>query len=332
MARCVDVIVPCYNYAHYLTECVQSALSQKDVAVRVLIIDDASPDGTPEIATRLAEADTRVTYIRHAANKRHIATFNEGLDWASQDYLLLLSADDYLLDGALLRATTLMEQASDVGFAFGNAKVLLDSGRQEAMSAFRELSDTAGTRVLPGLDFIRSCGATNMVSTPTAVVRTSLQKKVGGYRTELPHSGDLEMWFRLAAHAPVGFIDDDQAVYRIHANNMSSAYFGDMLPDIQQRQMALECFFESVGLLLPDESRLRIQLFSDLGQIAIGRASMAFNQGRHDLSESLGTLALKLAPNLRKSRNWRKLAFKRVIGPTVWRCLQTTRGGFSSRQ
>lgn len=332
MARCVDVIVPCYNYAHYLTDCVHSALSQRDVAVRVLIIDDCSPDSTPEIGARLAEADARVTYVRHATNKRHIATFNEGLDWASQDYLLLLSADDYLLDGALLRATTLMEQAPDVGFAFGNARVLFDSGEQQVTSAFGEATGTTGTRVLPGLDFVRVCGATNMVSTPTAVVRTSLQKKVGGYRTELPHSGDLEMWFRLAAHAPVGFIDDDQAVYRIHANNMSGAYFADMLPDIEQRQMALECFFESASSLLPDENGLRTQLFGDLGQIAIGRASMAFNQGRHDLSQSLGTLALKLDPNVRRSLNWRKLAFKRAVGPKIWRALGTTRDGFAGRR
>ena len=45
----VDVIVPCYNYGRFLRECVESVLSQP-VDVRVLIIDDASTDDTPQVA------------------------------------------------------------------------------------------------------------------------------------------------------------------------------------------------------------------------------------------------------------------------------------------
>ena len=58
----VDVIVPCYRYAHFLRECVESILSQPLTDVRVLIIDDASPDHTPEVAAELATRDKRVEY------------------------------------------------------------------------------------------------------------------------------------------------------------------------------------------------------------------------------------------------------------------------------
>ena len=46
----VDIVVPCYNYAHYLEFCVHSVLEQRDVDVRVLIVDDASPDNTAQVA------------------------------------------------------------------------------------------------------------------------------------------------------------------------------------------------------------------------------------------------------------------------------------------
>ena len=49
-------------------------------------LDDASPDNTPEVGAALARADERVTYVRHAANKGHIATYNEGIEWASAHY------------------------------------------------------------------------------------------------------------------------------------------------------------------------------------------------------------------------------------------------------
>src|SRR3954451_2331626 len=101
----VDVIIPCYRYGHLLRECVASVLGQPGVELRVLILDDASPDDTPTVGKALAEGDVRVEYRRHAFNQSHIWTYNEGLDWASADYVLLLSADDLLTPFALRRAT-----------------------------------------------------------------------------------------------------------------------------------------------------------------------------------------------------------------------------------
>src|SRR5438067_2341316 len=116
--RSVDVIVPCYKYGRFLRESVESVLDQDGVDVRVLIIDDASVDDTRDVGRALAE-DPRVEYRRHAVNRGHIATYNEGIDWASADYALLLSADDMLTPGAFSRATRLMDEHPEIGFTFG---------------------------------------------------------------------------------------------------------------------------------------------------------------------------------------------------------------------
>src|SRR5215475_2150920 len=118
--RSVDVIVPCYGYGHFLRQCVASVLTDSARNVRVLIIDDASPDNTAEIANDLVRQDHRITFARHKFNKGHIDTYNEGIDWASAHYMLILSADDYLLPGALDRAVRLMDAHPEVGFTFGN--------------------------------------------------------------------------------------------------------------------------------------------------------------------------------------------------------------------
>ena len=56
---------------------------QEGVDVRVLIIDDASPDDSAEVAKKIAARDPRVEVVVHATNRGHIATYNEGLlDWA----------------------------------------------------------------------------------------------------------------------------------------------------------------------------------------------------------------------------------------------------------
>src|SRR5579884_1695444 len=107
----VDVVIPCYNYARFLHQCVQSVLSQEGVDVRVLIIDDASKDETPQVGAALAAQDKRVEFRRHRTNHGHIATYNEGLiDWAAGEFSLLLSADDVLIPGSFARAVKLLSQ------------------------------------------------------------------------------------------------------------------------------------------------------------------------------------------------------------------------------
>jgi cellulose synthase/poly-beta-1,6-N-acetylglucosamine synthase-like glycosyltransferase len=146
----VDVFVPCYRYGHFLRQCVESVLSQSGVSVRVLIIDEASPDNTAEVAAALASEDPLVSFIRHIENKGHIATYNEGIEWASADYMLLLSADDYLLPGALSRAAELMDAHPEVGFTFGNVIELTDNGIERPFESIINPTDDPDKRILEG--------------------------------------------------------------------------------------------------------------------------------------------------------------------------------------
>ena len=323
----VDVVVPCYNYARFLQECVGSVLSQDGVDVRVLIIDDASIDDTTQVGERLASLDRRVSFRRHPKNVGHIATYNEGLEWASADYLLLLSADDYLLPDALGRATRLMDAHPEVGLTFGNVVELRDGGHET-----RTKNVIGETRILVGREFIALSGAENLVATCSAVVRTELQKRVGGYRSELPHAGDMEMWLRFGAHAPVGFISEWQGVYRQHKQNMSTAYYeissGDVvytstgrLADLQQRKAALDCFSQHCRDCVPQFNELAHTLHHRLADLAVQRASAAFNEGEMEACGQLRHFALAVCPDISRSARWARLAVKRWMGARMWRIL-----------
>jgi glycosyltransferase involved in cell wall biosynthesis len=317
----VDVIVPCYRYGHFLRECVESVLIQSLKHARVLILDDASPDNTSEVGAELARKDSRVTLVRHHVNKGHIATYNEGIDWASADYMLLLSADDYLLPGALDRAAALLDAHPEVGFVFGRAVELGIGGTRGHTESF---AGNAGksARVLTGIQFIELNGPRNIVPTPTAVVRTELQKRLGGYSFELPHSGDMEMWLRLAANASVGILDALQAVYRSHADNMSHAYLTDRILDVEQRKAALDKFGQYCGNALQNGNQLHDKLLWLLSRDAIGYASAAFNDGDMDACCKLSAFALQIRPGVEKSMPWIKLVCKRRMGLGCWRALQ----------
>ncbi|HXE51984.1 MAG TPA: glycosyltransferase family A protein, partial [Tepidisphaeraceae bacterium] len=201
---CVDVVIPCYKYAHFLRGCIQSVLSQDGVDVRVLIIDDCSPDNTAEIGSQLAQEDPRVEFRRHEVNRGHIATYNEGLlEWAGGDFTMILSADDLLVPGALRRAAKVMTDHPEVGMTFGNY-LEFDADLPSEANAVRA-DDSYPVKIYSHAEFLAfACnrGQTG-IAAPTAVVRTEVQRRVGGYIPALPHSGDTEMWLRLSHHSGV---------------------------------------------------------------------------------------------------------------------------------
>ena len=318
----VDVVVPCYKYGHFLSQCVRSVLAQHGVDVRVLIIDDASPDNTFVVASGLARSDSRIEVVRHPSNKGHTATYNEGLAWASGDYMLLLSADDYLLPGALARATQLLDAHPEAGLVFGKAFGGTSQGRIRDDYLAGRHRDESDVEILTGERFLEVSGCRAIVPTPTAVVRVSLQKRVGGYRVDLPHTSDMEMWYRFAAHGCVAVLGAFQAVYRLHGANMSHGYFRRYrLPDLQHRQAAIDTFFRHDGTRLPHAPALHRSMIRALAVDAIGYASAAFNDGDFEACGELVNYARDLSPDVRRSAAWIKLAGKRRLGLHRWRAI-----------
>src|SRR5262245_36779409 len=90
----VSFIVPCYKLGHLLSDCVSSILCQTYEQFEVLIMDDCSPDQTPQVAACIF--DPRVRYIRNTMNLGHLANYNRGIDMARGRYIWLISADDTL--------------------------------------------------------------------------------------------------------------------------------------------------------------------------------------------------------------------------------------------
>lgn len=256
MASGVSVIVPCYNYGAFLPRCVESVLTQDGIDVRLLIIDDASSDATPEIGARLAAQDKRVEFRRHHVNQGHIATYNEGLRWASEDYTILLSSDDLLTPGALQRAAQVMDEFPSVGLVYGPFIKFSTAEQLPVPTVALEPE----WEILDGLDwFKRLCRkAENPIAVATVVVRTSLQHRLGGYRENLPHAGDLEMWLRFALHADLARIKNtDQGYFRVHDESMQHTRFRSPVAQLEQRKAAFDVIFREHGSRIPDPGPLQ---------------------------------------------------------------------------
>jgi hypothetical protein len=321
MSVLTKVIVPCYGYGHLLEGCLKSVLDQEAVDLRILIVDDHSPDDTELVGRRLTRQDARVEYRRHEENRGLIATANEGLEWASDSaYVVLLSADDFLLPGSLWRATTFMDANPDVGMVYGRAPYF-ETDRPLPRSGTR----WRGTRVWPGPEWIRTrCrSAHNCISSPEVVVRTSVQREVGGYDPSLPHASDLNMWLRIASVSDVAYIKGAaQALYRVDPDGMYRSMAWDpagVMGDLTERRAAFTRFFGAAGEALTEEPELRRMVGRALARQALWQASRAYDRGTvHGPGaapvEQLIAFAEDTCPEIKRLREWRGLKLRQRIG------------------
>ena len=143
MNQTISVIVPVFNVAGYLPQCVDSILSQDYGNLEVILIDDGSTDGSGQICDRYAALDSRVRVI-HQKNGGAAAAKNAGLRLATGEYLAFADSDDYLEPGAY-------------GFLM---KVLLENGADAVQGSFREVfrnraeEQRISEEILEGYDYL----------------------------------------------------------------------------------------------------------------------------------------------------------------------------------
>jgi hypothetical protein len=320
----VSVVIPCYNYGHYLPVALTSVLSQPGVDVEAIVIDDCSPDGSASVVRALAAADARVVPILHAVNRGHIATYNDGLERATGDYVVLLSADDALTPGALERATALLEAEPGVSFAYGFPVAIEDE--------LTPVSDRVrGWTVWEGREWIaRRCATSlNCIFCPEVVLRAGVQRAIGGYDPALPHSGDLEMWMRAAAVGDVGRVNGPaQAYYRVHQSSMQRTTFAGHVNDLEGRRAAFEKVLVGPAAHVDRGGELYAVARRALAISALGYARLAHDEGRvavEPVDEYLA-FAERVWPESRSLRQWRTVQRRRRADPERLRRRLAVRG------
>lgn len=119
MEEQISVIIPVYNVAEFLPQCLDSVVSQDYRSLQILLVDDGSTDGSGEICDRYAAADARIQVI-HQPNQGAGAAKNAGLRAAEGTYLAFVDSDDFLEPGAYRKMVKTLEetQADMVQFSF----------------------------------------------------------------------------------------------------------------------------------------------------------------------------------------------------------------------
>jgi glycosyltransferase involved in cell wall biosynthesis len=290
----VDVVIPSYQYGRYLRSCVESVLSQGIADLRILIIDNASTDNSVEVARELVAEDRRVELIARPRNLGRYASYNEGIDWASSDYFLMLCADDLLMPGALSSAISIMEQNPEVVFAIGEDQRILES---EGLPAVHHPSADLQWTISTGRRFIERCCSKPRASV-APIMRTSAQKAAGYHRANLPFNDDVELLLRLACLGSAAETRSSLAIQRLHADNHSRSFWERPVSQYKANEEMFQSFFSNEGASLPDAERLHRRAIRNISARAYWAAMAQFCRGEATTSLVLLRFALARHPTM----------------------------------
>ena len=97
-----SIIIPIYNSEKYLRQCIDSILAQTCSDFEVILVNDGSKDGSPQICDQYCVEDTRFHVLHRKKSGGAAAARNTGTSMASGEYIIYIDSDDYIEDAMFL--------------------------------------------------------------------------------------------------------------------------------------------------------------------------------------------------------------------------------------
>lgn len=251
----VSVLVPTFNRANYLPECLDSLLLQTMPALEIIVIDDGSQDNTAEVIERYGQ---RVRYVRKDNGGKPTAV-NLGLSLAQGELIWIFDDDDVALPHAIASRVTALRLNPDAGFVYGphyygsdGPDGMIRQGRLHRLSAHDPQSFL--------LELMKGC----FFHLATALVRAQAYRTVGDFDTELLSSEDYDMQLRLTRSFTAAYCPEPIFIFRQHTGPrgaMAIRYAG------AQRTNVFRRFDQRVGRKLRTGLALGDYLVPRLAQV-----------------------------------------------------------------
>ncbi|MGD0886006.1 MAG: glycosyltransferase family 2 protein [Thermodesulfovibrionales bacterium] len=223
MADVISVIIPAYNCAAYISDAVESVLSQSYQAVEIIVVDDGSTDNTAEILNQY-QSNGILTCL-YQVNKGPGAARNAGMSVSKGEYICFLDADDELEHDSLQKRHDVLRSHEDVMMVFTDYGLKKPDGihikKYLAQNNFLEYFKDSLTKK-PENDFVAFNDkfidlfysfSPHPIWTGTVMMKKTVIGSVGYFRTDISVGEDTDYWMRIAERYKIGYLDEPTAVY-----------------------------------------------------------------------------------------------------------------------
>ena len=229
----VSVLLAVHNDARFVAATLRSILDQTFAQFELVVVDDASTDGTADILQRTG--DGRVRYFRNEQNLGQVPSLNRGLQSCRGELVARIDGDDVCAPQRLAAQVEHLDEHADVaGCATWTTEI---DENDRVIGAVEPCGDP---------DHVRwSLCHTNRLYHPSMMLRRAVLERAGGYDPAYPATEDYELWTRLVAGgARLGVVPRALIRYRRRAGSLSATYAD------RQRRVGCQIATRYIGQLI----------------------------------------------------------------------------------
>lgn len=231
----VSVIIPCFNYANFIEQCIMSVLLQKvNYNIEIIVSDDNSSDISYDIANRMKyfheSESVKFKILKNQNNLGEILNTKKLLEEATGEYIAYIDADDYWIDPNKLQVqTNFLDKNTDHSLCI-TGYLALENGN------ILPGSNLSSFFCPPNLDNLNSEGLVygNSVNSSSSRVFRNYKNLYKDYFLDFPYS-DWVINFELSRLGKIAYINIPSYVYRVHTNSLSRKEEVDAIEKYQKR-------------------------------------------------------------------------------------------------
>jgi glycosyltransferase involved in cell wall biosynthesis len=209
----ISVIIPTYNRLVLLQRAVESVRKQSLRPAEIIVVDNSSDDGTQA----WLEQQSDIVACFHDSNQGVSAGRNSGIKRAQGDWLAFLDSDDEWVANKLERQVACLKADPSLRVCH-TGESWIRNGKSIPVSI--TLINRAGW-------IYHECLPLCVISPSSVMMHREVFERIGGFDESLPACEDYDLWLRLCALYPVGFIDEALVIkYGGHDDQLSRQYWG----------------------------------------------------------------------------------------------------------
>lgn len=230
----ISVIIPNYNYAHFLGEAIESVLNQTYKHYEIFVVDNESSDSSLKIASKYQDF---ITIIR----KQHggvSSARNLGLSFAKGSYICFLDSDDTWVEDKLEQQMK-VALSSQAEIVYSGINLCDEQLKVEGVLFPEYRGDCYNYYLKNPTKAIVLLGCSN------ALISSNQIHQIGGFKEYLHHSADWDFFRRLSLESKVEFVGTPQINYRRHQKSMSSESLSNFYID---NEIAVRDFMCDINL------------------------------------------------------------------------------------
>lgn len=214
----ISIIIPNYNNAKYIDDCLHSILNQTHKNIEIIIVDDCSTDASRDILDRYAKKYDFIRLVFNKTNQGVAKNRDKAISQATGDYITTLDSDDYYISNdKLIKELELvlnykLEKKQNI-IAFSNI-MLVNEDKSK-------IGYQANKNIVQG-DIFDSIFTRDCMIPRDFLFTKDMYKNIGGFDFNIPIYEDWDLKIRLASMYHFYHVDLDGIGYRRHGQGLSS--------------------------------------------------------------------------------------------------------------